>query len=126
MHECQFDFAFIARYSPRSGTIATTKYEDDITPEEKARRWTILNDILRETAKNRNLLMIGREEEILISGEGKDETWVGRTRNFKEVFIPKFPLEKGGRGDSIPVKFGDIIGVKITESEGWVLKANLI
>ena len=96
MHECQFDFAFIARYSPRSGTIATTKYEDDITPEEKARRWTILNDILRETAKNRNLLMIGREEEILISGEGKDETWVGRTRNFKEVFIPKkAPMIRG-------------------------------
>ena len=58
MRECQFDYAFIARYSPRSGTIATTKYEDDISTEEKARRWTILNDILRETAKSRNLLMV--------------------------------------------------------------------
>ena len=67
MRECQFDYAFIARYSPRSGTIATMKYEDDISPEEKARRWTILNDILRETVKSRNLLMVGREEEILIS-----------------------------------------------------------
>ncbi len=116
MHECQFDFAFIARYSPRSGTIATTKYEDDITPDEKARRWTILNDILRMTAKNRNLLMVGREEEILISGEGKDDTWVGRTRNFKEVFIPK----------DEDIKVWDLVKVKITESEGWVLKANLI
>ncbi len=89
MRECQFDFAFIARYNPRSGTVASTKYEDDITPEEKARRWTILNDILRETVTSRNLLMVGREEEILISGEGKDETWVGRTRNWKEVFIEK-------------------------------------
>lgn len=58
MQECQFDFAFIARYSARSGTIATDRYEDDITPEEKARRWTILNDILRETVKNRNQLMV--------------------------------------------------------------------
>jgi elongation factor Tu len=39
----------------------------DNSPEEKARRWTILNDILRETVKARNLLMVGREEEILIS-----------------------------------------------------------
>ena len=116
MRECQFDFAFIARYSPRSGTIATTKYEDDITPEEKARRWTILNDILRETVHTRNGLMVGREEEILISWEGKDEAWVGRTRNFKEVFIPK--------GESI--KIWDLVKVKITESDGWVLKGERI
>ena len=68
MRECQFDFAFIARYSPRSGTVATLKYPDDISAEEKARRWTILNDILRETVRARNLLMVGREEEVLISG----------------------------------------------------------
>ena len=130
MHECQFDFAFIARYSPRSGTIATTKYEDDITPEEKARRWTILNDILRVTAKSRNLLMVGREEEILISWEGKDETWVGRTRNFKEVFIRKDTQTQ--TEDTVEnIRIGDIVKVKITESEGWILKgeeslANLI
>ncbi len=103
MEECQFDFAFIARYSSRSGTIATDRYEDDITPEEKARRWTILNDILRETVKNRNQLMVGREEEILISGIGKDDTIVGRTRNWKEVYIPL----------SEDVKIGNIVRVKI-------------
>ena len=116
MRECQFDFAFIARYSSRSGTLATTRYEDDISSQEKARRWTILNDILRETAKERNLLMIGREEEILITGEWKDETLVGRTRNFKEVFIPYTP----------DIKIGDIVLVKIVEGSGWVLKAILI
>lgn len=114
MRECQFDFAFIARYNPRSGTVATAKYEDDISAEEKARRWNILNDILRETVFARNALMVGREEEILISGEGKDETWVGRTRNWKEVFIPK----------SENIKVGDLIRVKIVESEGWVLRWN--
>jgi tRNA A37 methylthiotransferase MiaB len=111
MRECQFDFAFIARYSPRSGTIATDKYEDDISPSEKARRWNILNDILRESVHARNALMIGREEEILISWEGKDETWTGRTRNWKEVLIPK----------TSDIKVGDLVKVKITESEGWVL-----
>ncbi len=122
MYECQFDFAFIARYSPRSGTIATTKYEDDISAEEKARRWTILNDILRVTAKNRNLLMVGQEEEILISWEGKDETWVGRTRNFKEVFILKNPPDRGDARGVVSIKVWDLVKVKITESEGWVLK----
>jgi tRNA-2-methylthio-N6-dimethylallyladenosine synthase len=116
MRECQFDFAFIARYNPRSGTVATSNYEDDISPEEKARRWTILNDILRETVHARNALMVGREEEILISGEGKDETWVGRTRNWKEVFIPKSP----------EVKVGDLVKVRIVESQGWILIGNFI
>lgn len=112
MHECQFDFAFIARYNPRSGTVATERFADDISAEEKARRWTILNDILRDTVHARNALMVGREEEILISGEGKDETLVGRTRNWKEVFIVK----------SEEIKVGDIVKVNIIESEGWILK----
>ncbi len=119
MRECQFDFAFIARYNPRSGTVASSKYEDDITPEEKARRWTILNDILRETVTSRNLLMVGREEEILISGEWKDETWVGRTRNWKEVFIQKW-IEDSAQCTEI--KIGDLVKVRIMESDGWVLK----
>jgi tRNA-2-methylthio-N6-dimethylallyladenosine synthase len=67
MVECEFDFAYIARYSSRSGTIATTQYEDDISPEEKARRWSILNNILRESVEKRAKLMIGREEAIIIS-----------------------------------------------------------
>lgn len=116
MRECQFDFVYIARYSSRSGTLATTRYEDDISSQEKARRWTILNDILRETAKNRNLLMVGREEEILITGEWKDETLVGRTRNFKEVFIPYTP----------DIKIGDIVLVKIVEGSGWALKGEKV
>lgn len=126
MRECQFDFAFIARYSARTGTTATNKFEDNVSPDEKARRWNILNDILRETVYVRNNLMIGREEEILISGIWKDDTWTGRTRNWKEVLIAKIPLDKGGRSDVTPIKVGDIVRVKITESDGWVLRGERI
>lgn len=69
MREIEFDFAYIARYSARIGTLATTRYKDDISNEEKARRWDILNNILRESVQNRAKLMIGRTEEILISGQ---------------------------------------------------------
>jgi hypothetical protein len=37
---------------------------------------------------------------------------VGRTRNFKEVFIPYTP----------DIKIGDIVLVKIVEGSGWALK----
>ncbi len=67
MKEIQFDFVYIARYSSRSGTLATERHEDDISNAEKARRWDILNNLLRESVANRSKLMIGRIEPILIS-----------------------------------------------------------
>ena len=112
MRELEFDFAYIARYSSRTGTIATDKFGDNISNAEKARRWDILNNILRENVQNRAKMMIGRIEKILISGKGKDETIVGRTRNFKEVFIP----------ENENIKVGDLVDVKIIELDGWVLR----
>ena len=98
--------------------------EDDISAEEKARRWSILNDILRETVANRSRLLIWREEEILISGEDGDGNLSGRTRNFKEVYIPNTPFAKGGGGDFASIKKGDLVKVKIVKLDGWVLKGN--
>jgi tRNA A37 methylthiotransferase MiaB len=46
--------------------------EQEISMEEKARRWDILNTILYESVQKRNKLMIGRTEEILITGTEKD------------------------------------------------------
>ncbi len=36
MEECEFDFVFLARYSPRTGTFATDKLGDDVPSEIKA------------------------------------------------------------------------------------------
>ena len=116
MKECEFDFAYIARYSPRSGTFAHDKYEDNISPQEKARRWNILNDLLEDSVLKRSQMMIGREEEILISWKGRNDGWVGRTRNFKEVFLPS----------ASDVKIGQIVLVKIQSLEGWNLQWEII
>lgn len=113
---CDFDFAFIARYSPRKGTRAAdmikNNQEQEIAMEEKARRWDILNTILYISVQKRNKLMLDRTEEILITGIEKEWQLVGRTRNFKEVYIDAD--EK--------IKVGDIVTVKITEMDRWVLR----
>jgi tRNA-2-methylthio-N6-dimethylallyladenosine synthase len=114
MRELDFDFAYIARYSARSGTRAST-LPDDVTPAEKARRWTILSDILGESITRRAKLMIGRTEEILISGRGAHGNWVGRTRNFKEVFI-----------QSEANLMGQLVTIRITELNDWVLRGELV
>lgn len=65
--ECQFDYAYIARYSPRRGTHAGDRLVDDIGNEEKARRWDILNSLLQQTVATRAQLFIGRTDEILVT-----------------------------------------------------------
>ncbi len=43
--EIKFDKAYIAKYSPRPGTAAA-KLKDNISPEEKKRRWLILDKLI--------------------------------------------------------------------------------
>jgi len=110
--QCEFDFAYIARYSPRKWTYSADHLIDDVPSKEKARRWDILNTLLYESVAKRSDLMIGRTEEILISGPGRIGELVGRTRNFKEVRISQDP----------DISIGDIVSVKITERDGWILR----
>ncbi|MDO8551289.1 MAG: MiaB/RimO family radical SAM methylthiotransferase [bacterium] len=44
-----FDKAYIARYSPRQGTVAS-RLTDDIIPKEKRRRWRILDSLINKRA----------------------------------------------------------------------------
>lgn len=110
--ECQFDYAYIARYSPRKQTYAA-KMPGHVPAEVKAQRWDKLNTLMYEIIQERNQMMIGREEIILVAKiDEEDGTISGRTRNFREVFLPK--NEK--------IKLGDLVPVKIMELDRWVLK----
>jgi len=108
--ECEFDFAYIARYSVRPQTLAAKMYPDDVPDSVKAERWNILNNLLLENIQKRNTLMLGRTEEILISTE-KDNHFSGRTRNFKEVLIEK----------DENIKIGDSVSVKIEKMDRYIL-----
>lgn len=112
MRECQFDFAYIARYSPRTGTRATDTLEDDVSPPEKARRWSLLNDILRETVALRSKLLIGTTQEVLIASFDDEGRACGRTRNFKEVYLDP----------TRPYAIGEIVRTDVYELDGWVLR----
>jgi tRNA A37 methylthiotransferase MiaB len=61
-------------------------------------------------------MMIGKQEEILISWKGRNEGWVGRTRNFKEVFIPV----------TSHIEVGQVVRVKILSLEWWNLQWEVI
>lgn len=112
--ELEFDFSYNARYSQRTWTIAAKLYEDNIDEKEKSKRWHTLNDKLLETITKRNKMMLNREEEVLIYSQ-KDSIYRWRTKNFKEVFFPWKDL-----------KIWDMVIVKITDLDKYVLKWELI
>ncbi|NUJ97583.1 radical SAM protein [Candidatus Gracilibacteria bacterium] len=113
--ECEFDFAYIARYSVRPGTLASRLYPDDVADTIKAERWHILNNALKKSLQKRNQLMLGRQEEVFVVGEAKNQ-FFGRTRNFKEVFFDTSP----------DIHIGDMVQVKIVSLDDWVLKGERV
>jgi tRNA-2-methylthio-N6-dimethylallyladenosine synthase len=113
--ECEFDYVYTARYSVRPQTLAAKLFPDDVPDRVKSERWHTLNAILLKSVQNRNELILGRKEEILVSGE-KDNFYFGRTRNFKEVFFEKT------RENLI----GKIVSVEITELDRYVLHGKIL
>lgn len=44
----KWKLAFVAQYSPRPGTAAWRIYEDQVDPQEKKRRWELLDEIINK------------------------------------------------------------------------------
>ena len=114
--ELNFDFAYNARYSVRKWTIASKMFPDDVSDEIKAERWHILNNKLLENILKRNKKMLWTIEEVLVSGQ-KDEFFFWRTRNFKEIYFEANENE---------VKIWDLVKVKLTELDRYVIKWSLV
>ncbi len=66
MEYAGYDMAYLARYSPRPGTIAERYFKDDVPHEEKKRREKYLEEILKRSAMKRNQTYVGREVEVLV------------------------------------------------------------
>ena len=90
-----YDMAYLARYSPRTGTIAERYFEDNVPHEEKKRRERYLEEILKKSALARNQENVGREVEGLIDEfkiqnskfKVKEQLFLGKTRTSKTVEI---------------------------------------
>lgn len=77
---CNYDMAYIFKYSVRSGTPAA-EMGAQVPDETKEERNRILLDLLRANSERRNAALLGTVEEVLV--EGPDQTgkkFTGRTR----------------------------------------------
>jgi tRNA-2-methylthio-N6-dimethylallyladenosine synthase len=100
----KFDMAYIAKYSPRPGTAAA-KLKDNVSLDEKEKRWRILTEILEKTALEKNKKFMGKEIEVLVE-EKTNRFLIGKSRHYKTV---KFEGKESLIGKFVRVKIIDIL-----------------
>ena len=112
----EYDGCFTFIYSPRVGTPAANMV-DDVTDEEKHRRFDELKAVVEETVAKRCELYLGKVEKVLVDGPSKKNANIlsGYTETGKLIHFE-------GSIDLV----GKIVKVKIKESHLYSLIGELI
>ena len=87
LEEVEFDVVHLAMYSPRPGTYAASRMNDDVPHAEKLRR---LNDLLalqRDIAARKTARWVGRDVQVLVEGEDELGRPYGRIRQGKRAIV---------------------------------------
>ena len=117
VEEVQFDAAFIFKYSERKNTVASKRYPDNITEDQKKNRIVRLQEIQKEITLKKNAAYIGKTLKVLLEhGTNKlKNDFVGRTDGGHLVLLPPGKYQSG-----------QIIDVMIVSASPHVLKGNVI
>lgn len=107
----KFDLAYIARYSPRPGTVSY-KMKDDVSTQEKKRRAALVNDTLKKTALVNNKKSLGKTVEVLLEGRTRRGKYFGKSGAYQTVMI-EAPL-----ADLV----GEFVKVKVTKAMAFGLE----
>ena len=113
MRICEYDSAFMFKYSERPGTYASKHLPDDIPEEIKIRRLNEIIALQNQLSAESNAKDVGKVFEVMVEGVSKrsKEQLFGRTQQNKVVIFD--------RGNH---KIGDFVKVRVTESSSATLK----
>ncbi len=112
---CDFDISYTAQYSPRSGTLGVKLYQDDVSREEKKRRWQVLQTLMRNMAKRKNQAYIGKTVSVLVDKVENGFAY----GNSREMKLTRF--------SSTDVSFvGKIVDVVVEQALEWQLIGKMV
>ena len=111
--ELKLDVAHLARYSPRPGTVADRRQEDDVPDEEKWARFRALEELQEQISAEINAQYLGKTVNVLFEEEVRGR-WKGRTETNKLVFVES--------GESLR---GQILPIRITWTGPWSMQGRL-
>jgi tRNA-2-methylthio-N6-dimethylallyladenosine synthase len=111
---CDFDMAYIFKYSIRTGTPAATM-EGQVSEETKEARNQILLEVLSKNSERRNATLIGTVEEVLVEGPDKTgKKFTGRTRGNRVCVF-----------DAQPRLIGTLVPLRVTRASVSTLYGEL-
>jgi tRNA-2-methylthio-N6-dimethylallyladenosine synthase len=113
MAELKMDVAHLARYSTRAGTVAARKLGDDVSDEEKWRRYRLLEELQKDIATEIHARLMGETVDVLFEQKVKGR-WRGRTPTNKLVFVES---KENLRGKVLPAQ--------ITWTGPWSMQARI-
>lgn len=113
-----FDIAYLAVYSPRSGTAAYKAFADNVPREEKRRRWRVLQDLMEEIVLRKNQAYVGNVVEVLADKCAERGSARICSGNSGEMKVAEFP----GSSEDI----GKIVKVRINKAREWILEGEKI
>jgi tRNA-2-methylthio-N6-dimethylallyladenosine synthase len=113
LEELKLDVAHLARYSPRPGTVADRRFEDDVPAGEKMRRFRLLEEQQERIATGIAERYLGETVEVLFEEKVKGR-WKGRTTTNKLVFL-----------EAEADLTGQVLPVRITWAGPWSMQAEL-
>lgn len=111
----RFDQVHTAAYSPRQGTPAAVM-KNQIPEPEKKRRLNLVNDLQMQIAGEINSEKVGRTYRVLVDGRALKGNLLQGRNEFDKVILFE--------GDESLV--GEFVDVKVTSSDNWSLKGEIV
>ena len=113
LSDLKLNVVHLARYSPRTGTLSERTMADDVSEEEKWRRFRVIENLQEGIAAEYHEKLMGQTLPVLFE-EKKHRRWLGRTENMDLVFA-----------DSEEDLTGQILPVKINWTSPWTMGGEL-
>lgn len=117
MEACEYDSAFMFKYSERPGTYAAKHLEDNVPEAVKIERLNEIIALQTRLSLQANSRCIGRTYEVLVEGVSKRsrEQLFGRTEQNRVIVF-----------DRAGYKIGDFVNVKVLEAGSATLKGEVV
>jgi len=103
MRRIEFDSIFAFKYSPRPGTEAAEKFEDNVSEAEKDERLRLVLELQREISRNHNESLIGTCHDVLVYGLDRMKRGL-LTGRIPDNRIVHFAGNSSQIGDIVPVR----------------------
>ncbi len=114
LEELRLDVVHLARYSIRPGTVAARKMADDVSEDEKWRRFRLVEELQEGIAAEINQRYLEQDVDVLFEGQNKGR-WRGRTPTNKLVFV-----------ESDRDLLGKVKPARITWTGPWSMQGRLL